>query len=238
MKDLFPFDFIERQSIRLDEHQKRVCSVAELCYKDLPLQQKISYDVDETSAAELLFSKIKNGDITLRNFGDVEQTFIERVNFISVAMPELNIAPINDSAKDDIFLQMCMGLTSYSEVKNANVFEALKEWLSGEQLSAMRYYLPESVVVNPKRKPVKIRYDASTMRAVVSASFKDLFGFDENSLIICNGKIKPTFEILAPNSRPVQTTQNLQNFWSTSWINIRKELKARYPKHFPPTAPY
>lgn len=238
LKDLFPLDFIERQSVRLDEHQKRVCSVAELCYKDLPLQQKISYDVDETSAAELLFSKIKNGDITLKNFGDLEQTFIERVNFISVAMPELNITPIDDSAKDDIFLQMCMGLTSYSDVKNANVFEALKEWLSGEQLSAMRYYLPESVVVNPKRKPVKIRYDASTMRAIVSASFKDLFGFDESSLIICNGNIKPTFEILAPNSRPVQTTQNLQNFWSTSWINIRKELKARYPKHFPPTVPY
>jgi HrpA-like RNA helicase len=128
---------------------------------------------------------------------------------------------------------------------NPDIPKLLKSLRSLEQVTKDAYkfigYEDDAIKTwgyTKKRKPVKIRYDASTMRAVVSASFKDLFGFDENSLIICNGKIKPTFEILAPNSRPVQTTQNLQNFWSTSWINIRKELKARYPKHFPPTAPY
>ena len=238
LKELFPNDFIERNVIRLDEHQKRVCSVNETCYKDLSLTQKISYDVDEGKAAELLYSKIENGEILLKNFGEREQDFIERVNFISSAMPELNIAPIDDVAKRDIFMQMCVGLVSYSEVKNADVMGALQEWLSSAQLSAMKYYLPENVVINTKRRPVKIRYDASNMRAIISASFKDLFEFEQNSIKICDGKIKPTFEILAPNMRPVQTTQDLQNFWKTSWINIRKELKARYPKHFPASAKY
>ena len=41
-----------------------------------------------------------------------------------------------------------------------------------------------------------------------------------------------TFEILAPNGRPVQITRNLEEFWKTSWLGIKKELKARYPKHF------
>ncbi len=238
LKELFPNDFFERKCARIDEHQKRVCSVEELCFKDLALSQKISYNVDEIEAAKLLFAKIQSNEIVLKNFGEQEQNFIERVNFISTVMPELKISPIDKSAIADIFLQMCMGCVSYSEVKNADVMSWLLSWLSAEQLSAMRYYLPECVVVNPKRKPVKIRYETSTMRAVVSASFKDLYVFNQNSLVICDGKIKPTFEILAPNSRPVQTTQDLNSFWKTSWLNIRKELKVRYPKHFPPTAEY
>ena len=46
------------------------------------------------------------------------------------------------------------------------------------------------------------------------------------------------FEILSPGGRAVQTTQNLEEFWKTSWIGVKKELKARYPKHFKPGDPY
>ncbi len=238
LRELFPNDFSERKGARLDEHQKRVCLFEETCYRDLPIEQKISYNVPEDEAAVLLHSKIISGEITLKNFGDDERDFIERVNFISKSMPELNIAPIDEDALSDIFLQMCMGLFSYSEVKEANVMKSLRDWLSGEQLSALDYYLPEKVEISNRRRPVKIRYDASSMRAIVSASFKDLFFFDQKKLVICSGKITPTFEILAPNSRPVQTTQDLETFWKTSWLNVRKELKARYPKHFKATDPF
>ena len=72
----------------------------------------------------------------------------------------------------------------------------------------------------------------------VSAFFRDFFDFDEKKLKICDGKIRPTFEILSPGGRAVQTTQNLEEFWKTSWIGVKKELKARYPKHFKPGDPY
>ena len=56
--------------------------------------------------------------------------------------------------------------------------------------------------------------------------------FDERKVKICEGKVAPVFELLAPNGRPVQLTQNLGEFWKTSWPVIEKELKSRYPKHF------
>ena len=238
LREIFPCDFSERKLAKLDEYQKRACLSEEICYRNLPLSKKISYDIPEDAAAELLYSKIENGEIVLKNFGDSEKDFIERVNFFSTAMPELSIPPIDTSALADIFKQMCIGLFTYSEVRNADVMSALHDWLSAEQLSAMKYYLPKTVEISSRKKPIKIRYETSTMRAIISASFKDLFAFNSKSISICDGKIKPTFEILAPNSRPVQTTQDLETFWKTSWQNVRKELKARYPKHFPPTAPY
>jgi ATP-dependent helicase HrpB len=38
-------------------------------------------------------------------------------------------------------------------------------------------------------------------------------------------------EILAPNQRPVQITEDLAAFWNTSYAAVKKDLRGRYPKH-------
>ena len=40
-----------------------------------------------------------------------------------------------------------------------------------------------------------------------------------------------TFHLLAPNGRPVQTTRDLKSFWERTHHEVRKQLRARYPKH-------
>ncbi len=238
LRELFPGDFSHLRGVDIDQSQRRVCVSERICFRDLPLSQKISYDVPAGEAAELLYSKIQSGEIKLKNFGDQEREFIERVNFFAAAMPEMGVLPIDDEGMGLILRQMCEGLYSYSEVRNADVMSALRQWLSAEQLAAMDSYAPKAVEISPKRRPVKIRYSAAPLRAVVSASFKDLFSFNADSLKICGGRVRVTYEILAPNSRPVQTTQDLKNFWKTSWEGVRKEMKARYPKHFKSTDPW
>ena len=38
-------------------------------------------------------------------------------------------------------------------------------------------------------------------------------------------------ELLSPGFKPVQITSDLRNFWKTTYFEVRKELKRRYPKH-------
>ena len=38
-------------------------------------------------------------------------------------------------------------------------------------------------------------------------------------------------EILGPNFRPVQVTDDLANFWKNTYPEVKKELKRRYPRH-------
>lgn len=40
-----------------------------------------------------------------------------------------------------------------------------------------------------------------------------------------------TFELLAPNGRPVQVTSDLRSFWAGVYPELRGALRARYPKH-------
>jgi ATP-dependent helicase HrpB len=48
---------------------------------------------------------------------------------------------------------------------------------------------------------------------------------------IAMGRQPLVVEILAPNQRPVQVTQDLAGFWQNTYPALKKELQKRYPKH-------
>jgi ATP-dependent helicase HrpB len=44
--------------------------------------------------------------------------------------------------------------------------------------------------------------------------------------------------LLAPNNRPQQVTDDLESFWKNTYPQVRKDLRARYPRHAWPEDPY
>jgi len=50
-------------------------------------------------------------------------------------------------------------------------------------------------------------------------------------------KLPLRIELLSPALRPIQTTSDLPGFWHGTYALVRKEMKARYPKHFWPEDP-
>ncbi len=88
----------------------------------------------------------------------------------------------------------------------------------------------------PSGRSVKLEYrDDGTI--VASAKLQELFGLAETPKI--GPKQTPvTFHLLAPNGRPVQVTKDLRSFWNGAYKEVRKELRARYPKHPWPEDPW
>ena len=44
-------------------------------------------------------------------------------------------------------------------------------------------------------------------------------------------------ELLSPAQRPVQTTADLPGFWTSSYADVRRDLRGRYPRHAWPEDP-
>jgi ATP-dependent helicase HrpB len=94
---------------------------------------------------------------------------------------------------------------------------------------------PSSLLV-PSGRSMTVEYgDNGT--ASVSVKLQELFGLAETPRI-GPSKTPITFLLLAPNGRPVQTTQDLKSFWERTYPEVRKELRGRYPRHPWPEDPW
>ncbi len=73
-------------------------------------------------------------------------------------------------------------------------------------------------------------------RVVASVKLQHVFGLRETPRL-GPARTPVTFELLAPNGRPAQITTDLASFWAKGYAEIRRELRARYPKHAWPERP-
>ena len=71
----------------------------------------------------------------------------------------------------------------------------------------------------------------------VAARVQEMFGLAESPRL-AGGRIPLVIELLSPARRPVQITRDLKSFWNTGYQEVRKELRARYPKHPWPEDPW
>lgn len=85
-----------------------------------------------------------------------------------------------------------------------------------------------------RRARLQYRDDGSVHAGV---KLQELFGLADSPRL--GSRREPvTFDLLAPNGRPVQTTRDLRSFWERTYPEVRRELRARYPKHPWPEDPW
>ena len=94
---------------------------------------------------------------------------------------------------------------------------------------------PETLAV-PSGRSMRLDY-AVDGTVSVAVKLQELFGLAETPRLgLRNTPV--TFHLLAPNARPVQSTQDLKSFWATTYQEVRKELRGRYPRHPWPDDPW
>jgi ATP-dependent helicase HrpB len=72
---------------------------------------------------------------------------------------------------------------------------------------------------------------------VAAVKLQELFGVGETP-VVGPGRRPVLLSLLAPNGRPVQTTRDLRSFWTTTYAEVRRELRGRYPRHAWPEDPW
>jgi ATP-dependent helicase HrpB len=70
----------------------------------------------------------------------------------------------------------------------------------------------------------------------LAVRLQEVFGLTETPRI-GGGRVPLTIHLLSPASRPVQVTRDLAGFWRTTYFEVRKDLKGRYPRHYWPDDP-
>ncbi len=227
LRELFPEDFSETESVVYDATMRRVFVERQKRFHDLVLESERSDKPPLSEAARILASEVAAGRLVLNEWGDAVEQWIARVNCLRQWMPELELPAITAEDRVVLIEQVCHGAVSYKEIKDKPVWPVVKAWLSGQQQAWVDEYVPERLEL-PGRRRAKITY-ASDGPPKLAARIQDLYGV--KGLWVAQRRVPLLIEILAPNQRPVQVTQNLANFWKETYPKLKQELQRKYPKH-------
>jgi len=229
LKEIFPDDYREVRAVTYDESMKRVVSRRERRFRDLVLEAKSSSDeAPLNEAAALLTKEVLAGRLKLEAWDESVEQWIIRVNRLAEWFPELEVNPLTDADRATLIEQICYGELGYRDIKDKPVMPVLRDWLTAEQLAVIDDYLPEKLVMANGRK-AKLTY-AKEGPPVMSARIQELYGI-EGKFTLGHGRVPVKFEVLAPNHRPIQVTDDLTNFWREQYPKVKAELSRRYPRH-------
>lgn len=229
LEELFPDDLTRTDGAAYDEPRRRAVARKETRFRDLVLEAKESdHGVNLDQAAELLARRVLSGELILKNWDDSVNQWTARLSSLGTWMPELGMPGWSDEDRTDAIAQICHGSVGYKEIKEANVWRVLREWLSHEQRAALDSYCPERIQL-PNGQSAKITY-AMGMDPFVSLRVSHLFGVWETPMI-ANGRVPLLVHILTPGQKPWQMTKDLKGFWQTGYAQMKKEVAGRYPRH-------
>lgn len=229
LKEIFPDDHRESRGVVYDQAMKRVVSRRERRFRDLVLEAKTgSDDAPLNEAAALLTAEVLADRIKLEAWDDTVEQWIIRVNRLAEWFPELEVNPLTGADRATLIEQICYGEMSARDVKDKPVMPVLRDWLTAEQLAVIDDYLPERLTMANGRK-AKLRY-AKEGPPILSARIQELYGVN-STFSLGHGRVPVRIEVLAPNHRPIQVTDDLSNFWREQYPKIKTELSRRYPRH-------
>jgi len=125
------------------------------------------------------------------------------------------------------------GMTNLREVKGVDLHAVLRAMLSYEQASRLDKDLP--VELRLPRGTVRVDYTGPV--PVASARAQVFYGVDATPML-AGGKVALQLALLSPAGRPIAITADLAGFWRGGWVDARKDMRGRYPKHDWPEEPW
>jgi len=196
---------------RFDPKTKSVRAVEILSLSGIDLDEQ-PVPADPKVAAPMLVE-----ELLAKGFGTQGAALRARARFAGIMIDERDIAR-----------RACAGRTSLPET-------GLLGLLSGDMRHTLEREAPLDLPL-PGGRRARLEYRDGGNSVVASVKLQDVFGLAESPRL-ARGTRPVVFELLAPNGRPVQTTSDLRSFWERTYPEVRRQLRARYPKHAWPEDP-
>ena len=235
----FPARFREQDVVRWDDKQNALIARREQRYEQIVLSSKPAGKVDAAHAAEALCAVVKQKGLAILPWSDSAKQFRQRVLCLREWMPGLDLPELSDEAllaSINTWLKpSLLGKSRLDALNSADLNEALLSLLDWSQRQLIDKFAPSHIKV-PSGLERSITY-ASGSDPVLAVKLQELFGLAQ-SPTVANGKIVVTLYLLSPAGKPLQITQDLSNFWNSTYAEVRKEMKIRYPRHPWPEDPW
>lgn len=230
----------EQTIIQWDVEDERLRSTIDLRIGNIVLKSKPITELDDELAIKAILTAVKKYKKAVLNLDDGPQGIIARVVNLkrwnpTMDWPDFKPDSLFESC-DDWLAPYLSGITTKRNLDKLNLETILKSALPYDLQSELESRAPVTMEV-PSGSKIKIEYKVKNEAPVLSVRLQELFGL-LNTPLINRDSIPLRIHLLSPGYKPVQVTEDLNSFWTNTYIEVKKEMKGRYPKHYWPEDPF
>ncbi|MCG6883954.1 MAG: ATP-dependent helicase HrpB, partial [Silicimonas sp.] len=160
-------------------------------------------------------------------FSDAAHRFRARVSLLREAghdFPDLSDPALIETLEDWLLPHLA-GIRTAAQWKSFDLLPALEAALTWDQKQTLDRLAPARFTT-PLGRRIPIDYGGSDPE--ITLRLQEMFGTTTHP-IVAGRPLRVT--LLSPAGRPLQTTMDIPGFWDSTYADVRKDMRGRYPKH-------
>ncbi|MFC6183603.1 ATP-dependent helicase HrpB [Pseudoxanthomonas japonensis] len=231
--------FVTEDTVRWDAARRALSAQRESRFDQIVFDARPAGRVDPALAAAALTDAVRDLGLEALSWPESLQQWRERVRCLREWMPDLGLPDLSDDALmatlDDWLKPAFAGKTrldALGEDDLANTLKSGMEWSLRQRIDQLA---PTRITV-PSGMERRIDY-AHGQPPVLAVKLQELFGLADTPRV-ADGRVPLLLHLLSPGGKPLQVTSDLRNFWNSTYAEVKKEMKGRYPKHPWPDDPW
>ncbi|RSK45951.1 ATP-dependent helicase HrpB [Hymenobacter perfusus] len=239
LEEYFAEQLETRDEVRWDDATGRVTARRLRRLGALVLADTSLPNPEPAAITQVLLGSLRTQGIARLPWSEAAQQLRERLAFTHHHFPEIWPAVSDEvllAELEDWLGPYLTGIKSMVELGRVDFQEALlgrlpNGWSQRQELDRLA---PAHLEV-PTGSHIRLDY-AEPNAPVLAVRLQEVFGLLDTPTVAA-GRVPLTLHLLSPGYRPAQVTRDLRSFWTSSYFEVRKELRGRYPKHYWPENP-
>ncbi len=139
-------------------------------------------------------------------------------------LPAMDDATLMDTLENWL-LPHLHGVRNAADWKRFDILPALRAMLDWDQMQRLDKAAPAHFET-PLGRRIPIDYEGEAPG--ITLRLQEMFGVTQHPTV---GRTPLRVTLLSPGQKPVQVTQDIVGFWATSYADVRRDMRGRYPRH-------
>ena len=236
VRQIFAADVVRAETVEFDEGSGAVIARRTERLGAIVLSDVIVGNPDPELVARAFARAVAARGVAALPWSDAARRIRQRLAFARTVGDDW--PDVSDEALgltlDEWLAPSLVGLRRLDDLRRLDLGALLLDRVGWQQRARLDELAPTHVVV-PTGSRIAIDY-SDPAGPVLAVRLQELFGLAETPRV-GGGRVPLTLHLLSPAQRPVQVTRDLAGFWRTSYFDVRKDMRGRYPRHHWPENP-
>ncbi|MFQ6550175.1 ATP-dependent helicase HrpB [Aestuariibius sp. 2305UL40-4] len=190
----------------------------------ITLDDRVWKDAPTEAIARAMLDGVRELGLRLDGPAVLFRARVEAVRAAGKPLPPMDDAHLTETL-DDWLLPHLTGVKTAGDWRRFDTAPALRAMLSWDQTQTLDRFAPAQFRT-PTGRTVPVDYSGET--PAIAVKLQEMFGQSAHPRI-AGQPLQIT--LLSPAGRPLQVTSDLPGFWTGAYVDVRKDMRGRYPKH-------